>query len=501
MLSPAADPERLRVLVVDDDQLMLRTLSDILRLRGYDAAIAASGQAALQQVAAGARPAVALVDLVLPDMAGMEVVKALRQISDHTEVVVLTGHASLATAVTALREHSYDYLVKPVEPDYLLQTIGKAGERWRRRLADEKFESLLEAAPDAMVIVDDAGRIVLVNGQAESMFGYPRREILGRPMEVLVPDAPRGSQAQHGASGSRTWAIGPGSVLHGRRKNGTSFPVEICRSPIHTAGGTLVSSAIRDVSERLRLEDQLRQSQKMEAIGRLAGGVAHDFNNILTVILGHVSLAQGRPDFHAARHDLEQIRGAAERAASLTHQLLAFSRRQPLQAQPLDLGRTVTETAAMLRPLLGGEIALVVENAEPQGTVLADPGQLSQVVLNLAVNARDAMPRGGTLRIATRDVELAAVAGRQEDVGVPAGSYVSLAVSDTGVGMDAETRAHIFEPFFTTKEQGTGLGLATVYGIVHQSGGHIAVESQLGAGTRFTVYLPHAKAVRSTTER
>src|SRR5260370_782130 len=197
MLSPVADTEHLRVLVVDDDQMMLRTLADILRHRGYDATTAATGGAALQQVAAGARPAVALIDLMLPDMAGMEVVRALRQISRNTEVVVLTGHASLATAVTALREQSYDYLVKPVAPDYLLQTIGKAGERWRRRMADEKFEALLEAAPDAMVIVDESGSIVLVNGQTEALFGYSREEVLGQPIEVLVPEGLRESQVRH----------------------------------------------------------------------------------------------------------------------------------------------------------------------------------------------------------------------------------------------------------------------------------------------------------------
>jgi two-component system, cell cycle sensor histidine kinase and response regulator CckA len=238
----------------------------------------------------------------------------------------------------------------------------------------------------------------------------------------------------------------------------------------------------------------------LSGVGR-AGGVAHDFNNILTVILGHVNLAQGRPGADPAREDLEQIRHAAERAASLIRQLLAFSRRQPLRARPLDLGRTVAETAAMLRRLLGDDISLVVENTAPLGIVLADPGQLSQVVLNLAVNARDAMPRGGTLRIATRNVEVSAAGGRQEDAAVPAGSYVSLSVSDTGAGMGDETRAHVFEPFFTTKEQGIGLGLATVYGIVHQSGGHIAVESRVGAGTRFTVYLPRATVQREAHER
>jgi PAS domain S-box-containing protein len=502
MLSLAAEAENLRVLVVDDDQRMLKTLADILRLRGYEAATAATGEAALRQVAMGARPAVALVDLMLPDMGGLDVVRALRQISRSTEVVVLTGHASLATAVTALREHSYDYLVKPVAPDFLLQTIGKAGARWLRRLADEKFEALLEAAPDAMVIVNEAGRVLLVNGQTETMFGYSRREILGQPLEILVPEAQRDGHARHRfayAADPKRRTMGSGLTLHARRKDGSTFPAEICLSPIHTAEGTLISSAIRDITERVRLEEQLRQSQKMEAIGRLAGGVAHDFNNILTAIIGYADLAASRPSVEAARQDVDEILRAADRAASLTRQLLAFSRRQALQPSLLDLSLTVAETAAMLRRLIGDNIALVVENDEPLGMVMADAGQLSQVVMNLAVNARDAMLEGGTLSIATRNVDLADRAEDQEEVPapLPAGSYVTVSVSDTGAGMDAATLACIFEPFFTTKERGTGLGLATVYGIVKQSGGGVTVHSQPGAGTRFTVYLPRAAAPRS----
>jgi two-component system cell cycle sensor histidine kinase/response regulator CckA len=498
MLSLAAEAEILRVLVVDDDQLLLRSLADILRLRGYEPATAATGKAALLHVAQGELPAVALIDLILPDMGGLDVVRALRQISRSTEVVILTGNASLTTAVTALREHSYDYLVKPVAPEYLLQTIGKAGERWRRRLADERFEALLEAAPDAMVIVDEKGSIVLVNGQTEALFGYSRDEILGQQLALLVPEALRESRLRHGSTrtpGARAMAVGsaPPLALQARRKDGGAFPVEISLSPIHTAHGTLVSNAIRDVTARVRLEEQLRQAQKMEAIGRLAGGVAHDFNNILTAIIGYTDLAAGRSGMDAARQDLQEIRHAADRAASLTHQLLAFSRRQALKPILLDLSRTVSETAAMLRVMIGGDIALIIESDEPLGLVMADAGQLSQVVMNLAVNAKDAMQRGGTLRITTRNVEFAA---GDDNAEVPAGRYVTVSVSDTGVGMDAKTLACIFEPFFTTKERGTGLGLATVFGIVSQSGGCIKVHSEPGAGTRFTVYLPRAAAAR-----
>jgi PAS domain S-box-containing protein len=365
------------------------------------------------------------------------------------------------------------------------------------RLAGEHFADLLEAAPDAMIIVNEADRVVLVNGHTEAMFGYLRDEILGQPLTILVPEALTEHRARQNLSSTadaKMRILGSGPALLARRKDGSTFPVEISLSPIHTTGGTLISNAVRDITERLRLERQLRQSQKMEAIGRLAGGVAHDFNNILTAIIGYADLAAKRPGVEAARQDLAEIRHAAARAASLTRQLLAFSRSQTLQPRLLDLSFTVAETAAMLRRLIGENITMVIENDESLGMVMADAGQLSQVVMNLAVNARDAMLEGGTLRIATRNVDLTGLAEEHEEVALPAGRYVTVSVSDTGAGMDAATLPYIFEPFFTTKERGTGLGLATVFGIVNQSGGCISVRSQPAAGTRFTVYLPRAAA-------
>jgi len=244
--------------------------------------------------------------------------------------------------------------------------------------------------------------------------------------------------------------------------------------------------------ERRELENQLRQAQKMEAVGRLAGGVAHDFNNLLTAIMGYAQLAAGRlPPEHQARQDVQEILNASERAAMLTRQLLAFSRKEVIQTRVLDLGALVTEMAKMLRRIVGEEIQMLVRNQEGLGGVKADLGQMEQVILNLAVNARDAMPTGGRLVIETENVELGEVyAG--EHVAAKPGAYVLLAVSDTGIGMDEETKSHIFEPFFTTKDsdKGTGLGLATVYGIVQQSNGAIQVYSEPGRGTTFKVYLP-----------
>jgi signal transduction histidine kinase/CheY-like chemotaxis protein len=256
-----------------------------------------------------------------------------------------------------------------------------------------------------------------------------------------------------------------------------------------------IVATMRDMTERQRLEDQLRQAQKMEAIGQLAGGVAHDFNNLLTVIMGFAEILrlQLSPD-SSLRNAIDQILISSESAASLTRQLLAFSRRQIIAPQEIDLNALVTRLGQMLRRIIGDDIVFTTALG-PVGVVEADPGQIEQVLLNLAANARDAMPRGGQLTIETTSVEL-----DENDVGqhagTPPGHYVLLAVRDTGIGMDVATQARIFEPFFTTKEvgQGTGLGLAAVYGIIKQSGGFIDVASEIGHGTTFKVYLPRAAA-------
>jgi PAS domain S-box-containing protein len=356
------------------------------------------------------------------------------------------------------------------------------------------FRALVDRVNDAIEVIDpDTGRVLDANETACLSHGYTRPEYLSLRIPDLDPtlSAP-GAWAKNVEHLRRC-----GSLIHQgerRRKDGTLFPVEVNFNCIRLDCEYMVA-VVRDVTERRRLEEQLRQAQKMEAVGQLAGGVAHDFNNLLTVISGYCELLLASlPPSDPWREQLAAIRDAGERAAGLTGQLLAFSRKAIVAPKILDLNDVVDSVGKMLRRLIGEDVVLVTALAPSLDRVKADPGQVEQVIINLAVNARDAMPRGGRLTIETANRKVPEEDGR--DSVLPPGRYVRLAVSDTGHGMTDELKAKIFEPFFTTKEpgKGTGLGLATVYGIVKTYGGHIAVDSQVGAGTTFTVLLPAEEA-------
>ncbi len=462
--SPA---ETLKVLVVDDDAQMLRSISDILRLGGYSAVVAGSGSEAIdltRKMTFG--PAVALVDLKLPDMDGIELVGRLREIAGLTEVVILTGNASVDSAVRALRENSNDYLVKPVQPEHLIGTIERAAERWQRRRAEEgmresqdRLRLIFDHVSDALYIADDAGRIIDANPAACMLSGESLEQIQTRNMTDVLP--------QNGT--------------HSLDVRSTAF-----------APGVLVYT-VRDLTRQRKLEDQLMQAQKMEAVGQLAGGVAHDFNNLLTVIMSYSSLllADAAPDA-TDRDDIQAISDAAARAAGLTRQLLAFSRKQVLQLQAVNVNAVVTDIEKMLRRLIGEDISLSTHLDPDLALISADPGQLEQVLLNLAVNARDAMPDGGALTLTTDNADLSEEHSNRH-MGAAPGKYIMLAVTDTGTGMTKEVQQRLFEPFYTTKGagKGTGLGLATVHGIVKQLGGDVYVYSEVGHGTTFKVYFPH----------
>ena len=356
-----------------------------------------------------------------------------------------------------------------------------------RRRSAEKYRMVVEQASDGIIISDPNGNFIEVNPTMLEMLGYSRAQFLQLNLRDLVP---KDDQARDPV---RLDLLSSGKVVRSERRfirrDGSLMDVELGITALEDGG---IQAIVRDVSERNRLESQLRQSQKLEAVGRLAGGVAHDFNNLLTVIIGHSDLAiSSLNPGERLRRDLEDIREAGARAAVLTSQLLAFSRKQVLQPKILDCNIAITNMTKMLGRLISSNIEIVTKREAELWRAKVDPGQLDQVILNLALNARDAMPLGGKLIIETanRRFEGEQFSGQQQ---IPPGQYVLLAVSDTGCGMDAETRSHLFEPFFTTKiaGKGTGLGLPTVYGIVRQSGGHIAVYSEPGHGTSVKVYLP-----------
>jgi hypothetical protein len=374
-----------------------------------------------------------------------------------------------------------------------------------RRAAESKFEQFLEFAPDAIVGVAPSGEIVLVNKQAETLFGYAREELIGELVEALVPERFRKAHPNRRKGyfeEPRTRGMGAGVELYAVRKDGSEFPAEISLSSIETEEGILATAAVRDISERAEserekaLQEQLAQSRRLESVGQLAGGIAHDFNNILGVIMNYAEfVADDLDDDSQGRKDVEEIRRAAERAAALTRQLLIFSRREVVKPELLYLRNVVTELENLLRRALGERVELITRFGDDPCSVEADPGQIEQVLVNLAVNARDAMPDGGRLVIEIDRTDLDEEYAYMHPDTEP-GAYVRLKVSDTGVGMDEETVRRAFEPFFTTKGkgEGTGLGLATVYGIVTGAGGRIDIYSEPGMGSTIKIHLPVSAA-------
>jgi PAS domain S-box-containing protein len=491
------------LLIVDDEPVILDVFRRFLEGEGRTLLLAGSAREAMARAAEAGDIDVALVDKNLGDGSGLEVARRLKAAKPDVEVILVTGYASLDSAIQAVQIGAYDYVTKPVS-DYeaLNLKVENAAEKVRmkraqRALVDRLRESealhrgVFETSSDAFLLVDaESGLIEDANPAAERLYGR-EREALRRLhyADLLDPEIePSAPTPGDRAAPSRH-----------RRGDGSTFPVEITVGELRFHERGLRVLSIRDVSEReaaererRTLEQSLRQAQKMEAVGRLAGGVAHDFSNVLAVVLGYSELLirDLAPGDVRLRESAEGIVEAANRAVGVTRQLLTLSRKKLLRPEVLSLNKVVQDLGKLLSRAIGERIETTTSLQPGLWPVLADSDQLAQVLLNLSVNARDAMPEGGALEIATGNVQLTSPARALD---LPAGRYVTLVVRDRGCGMSEEVRARIFEPFFSTKESGTGLGLATVYGIVRQAGGAIQVDTRVGQGTTFTVYLPVAE--------
>lgn len=388
--------------------------------------------------------------------------------------------------------------------------IKKAEESLRE--SEERYRIVAETATDAIITIDQDGKIIFANPAAERIFGYSVDEMTGNRILMLMPERLRDAHiagiSRYIKTGKRhiSWE---GIEIVGKHKDGHEIPLENSFGEIVKDGKRYFTGIIRDITERKQAEqalhesqERLRQAQKLEAIGRLAGGIAHDFNNILTSIIGYSDISLRRiPKDDPLHHNLAEIRKSADRAANLTQQLLAYSRKQILQPSLLDLNEIVTDMEKMLHRLIGENVMLDIRLAERPGTIKADRGQIEQVLMNLVVNARDAMPKGGKVFVRTANVEIHEPISFKAFT-IPPDKYVLLQVSDTGHGMSEEVKTQLFEPFFTTKAvgKGTGLGLATVYGIIKQSGGYIIVESEMDKGTTFNIYLPLSHEEKKTAD-
>ncbi len=504
-----------RVLLVDDDEDDYIITRDLVSQIGnppyqldwidnYDAALVA-----LQR----REHDICLLDYRLGERTGLELLRESQSFSGRPPMILLTGQGDHEIDLEAMKAGAADYLIKgQLEADKLERAIRYAieGQRAEERLRRDRdlISRIMETSPVGIVVTDQAGKITFANHQAEKVLGLTREAIARRTGSVLdwrPTDLEGNPLAEQPSLLKQVLDSGPAAqdVRYSMdRPDGRHTLLSTNATPLFDAAGKIdgMVVTVEDITERLMLEAQLRQSQKMESVGQLAAGVAHDINNILTVIQGHAGLLLNvTPPGADAFRSLKQISAASERAASFVRQLLTFSRKQIFRSKVLDLNTVLQNLEEMLPQMLGEDIALETCYQPNLPHIEADTGMIEQIVMNLAVNSRDAMPHGGKLLIVTSAVEIGAAHARQLPEARP-GWFVCLTVTDTGCGMDHKVLQRLFEPFFTTKEvgKGTGLGLATIYGMVKQHHGWIEVQSEMAAGSTFKVYLPAAGETRKT---
>jgi two-component system cell cycle sensor histidine kinase/response regulator CckA len=508
-------PRRLRIVLALDSGKQVARLRQELTGGGFDPSIERVRTVeALKAAVERSAPDLVIADCNLEGFRCLQALEVLQGAGQDVPFIVLSARIGQHHAIALMRAGAHDFLI---EEDFnrlvpvVERELREASHRRERRRAEEalrasecRYRELFENANDAVFTVELDGRFTSFNRAGEAVTGYRREEALNlRLPDLAAPDTATAVRSRLAAAGPDAEPATFEVVLIGR--DGRRIPLEIAWRPIVRGDRVVEFEGIaRDLTERKRLEDQLRQAQKMEAVGRLAGGIAHDFNNLLMAVTGYSELLLERMTPNDPQHrSVDEIRKAASRAAALTRQLLMFSRKHVLEPVVLDVNGVVDDLERMLRRLIGEDIELTTSLTPDTAVVKADRGQVEQILMNLAVNARDAMPHGGRLRIATRQVSVTA-GDAHSYPGVAPGDYVALEVQDTGCGMDAATLSHAFEPFFTTKEpgKGTGLGLSTVYGIVTQAGGAVLADSAPGKGTIFRVLWPRSiEATRKQPDR
>ena len=491
-----------KILVLEDDDCIATDIQQRLEKLGYAVCeVVHSGETLLARVEA-LRPDLVIMSMsVQTELARHE---STQHLIEQLQIPILysTTHADPVAVQFLERKESFGYVRTPLDDRDLHHTIAMALYRQQTETKLRKMErwlaATLNSVGDAVLATDIEGRVTYLNPSAELLTGWTFSEATDRPVSEIFQTM-RGD-AHTPVESPVTRVIHEGVVLELaegtllQRKDGTTLPIDDSAAPIRNEEGQIIGVVIifRDVSRHRSLEERLREAQKLDGVGQLAGGIAHDFNNLLTVINGCCfMLLRTMASDDPQKGKVEMIKEAGDRAAVLTHQLLAFGRRQVLAPKILNLNDVVATMEWLLRRLIGEDIELLMALDATAGSVKVDPGQIEQVIMNLAVNSRDSMPCGGTLTITTKNIDIHDQEARDDYDGIDNPS-VMLAVSDTGEGMDADTQRHIYEPFFTTKAigKGTGLGLSMIYGIVKQSGGRIAFSSEIGKGTSFRIYFP-----------